>query len=145
MKQKRNSLCWPLTIILLLALGNLQGQTLQITSVIPKEPPAYKHWSGKYRPEKKFEVSSNGKVIKPGATVSIPVVEKKFKIRYDYEFQNGRGGAKEVTFSAPNDMKKGTLEFKWKNKYRLIIDGAEPKSVEVLETSKKKKSKNKKK
>ena len=68
-----------------------------------------------------------------GEKKTIDIPEDTLKVRYDYEFGHHRKGAKVVEFKIPQETKQVAIKFRWKNKWRILIKGAEPLSVTRIE------------
>ena len=80
-----------------------------------------------YKPEF-FAIKVNGQPLKPGASVTIPSINNKLTVRYDYSFVVGwwfkRNGANEIIFKLDPTKKEYDLSFSWKNEFRAIMPGA---------------------
>ena len=92
-------------------------------------PPMLEYtWLKKvYKPEF-FTLRVNGKPLKPGASLSIPITDNKLTVRYDYSFVVGwwfkRNGANEIIFKLNPTKKEYDLSFSWQNEFRVIIPDA---------------------
>lgn len=78
-----------------------------------------------YRAKEKLVTTSHN-------SLAVPVENDEVIIRYDYNFGLGYKGAKEITFTVPNNTKEYELEFSWKNQSRVTLSQAKPKSVKRL-------------
>ncbi len=84
--------------------------------------------------------TKNDKIITQAEPVAISK-DEPFVIRYNYEWHTPWGkriGAKKVTFKAQENAPQLTVHFKsnWKDEERIIVDGAEKISAELLEEEK---------
>jgi len=106
------------------------AQTIEVTNNITTKMTKYKYMFVNYKPSV-FKIEVNGKQIENGKTENIHVDNGKLEIRYDYEFDKHRKGAKVVAFNVPEDMKKISLTFNWKKKKkgRILIKGLKATSV----------------
>ncbi len=106
---------------------------IRITNTIKPQMLKYKfnRWIS-YSPDS-FEVTVNGKSIKPGESITVPQ-DKELPIRYGYSFAKGfRTGTKEVTFKFDTQAKESELTFSWDDKHRLNASNARVSKFEVIQ------------
>jgi len=132
MKQQRIGVRRVFAIILLLCASIAHAQSIVVKNAITKKMRGYKYLFSRYQPVK-FTIKANGTTIEPGKEKTISISDGKLKVSYYFEFANGRKGTRIVTLSIPKDMEVATIEFDWKKKWRILIDGAEAESVEKLD------------
>ncbi len=102
-----------------------QKQTVTVKNNIKPDMLAYKHWTGKYKPDI-FTVSINGQTIEQDKEYKVEANNKTLEVRYDYSFANGfRKGAKIVTFQIEKDSSLN-LTFSWNDEYHVIMDHTTP-------------------
>jgi len=118
------------------AADNQQGRTntkrkISVTNNITPKMKKYKHWAGRFRPSV-FFISINGNKIKKDTPTNVHITNNTLRVRYDYEFGTRKIGAKVVEFLVPEETKEITIRFKWKHKWRILIEGAEPQAIEII-------------
>lgn len=107
------------------------SRQITVENAITEKMTKYRHIFGRYKPSN-FAISVNGKKIDLGKKKEIVISDNKMKVRYDYEFGTHKTGAKIVEFSVPDTIKVATITFNWKKKWRILIKGAKPLSVEEI-------------
>jgi len=120
--------------LLFLLSSNTYTQKVEVTNGITEKMTAYKHLLGNFKPDT-FSITVNKQPMKLGETKTFHLSDSKLKVRYDFEYEGHRKGAKIVTFEIPKDMNSLTFTFDWKKKVKL-------KTKEKKETSKKKNKSN---
>lgn len=106
------------------AIEAVEDQTtpIIITNSIDASMLEYKHWTGKYSPEK-FAISVNGAEITEGKTVEIPAKTSIIEIGYTYSFMNGmRTGGKTIAYKLDESTTHAHITFSWKDDWRVIVD-----------------------
>lgn len=107
------------------------SRTIKVKNGTTNSMQKYKYLFMKIKPTK-FSIQANKQSIEQGEEKTIKISNNKLNVRYDYEFQNGRKGAKVVTFSIPEKLQSITITFAWKKKWRILINGAQPEAVQEL-------------
>ena len=86
----------------------------------------YKHWTGRYKPTL-FTLACNDQTIEQGEKKTVEILDDKLSVVYEYEFMNGRRkGKKRIDFTVDQSHDTLELTFKWKDKWHVYIDHAEP-------------------
>jgi len=121
---------------------NQQRQTttkrnILVTNNITPKMKKYKHWAGRFKPSI-FFISINGSKIEKNTPTTVHITNNVLRVRYDYEFGSRKTGAKVVEFLVSDDIKKIIIRFKWHHKWRILIEGAEPQSIEIINVKAKK-------
>lgn len=107
-------------------------RTITITNAMLDALPAYKHWSGTYKPDI-FELKVAGKIIKPGEKTTLTLASNEpIEVEYYSKFENGRQTRKRVALEPAQDQKEFKVQFEWHDKYRIKIPGATAKTVTVV-------------
>ena len=109
---------------------NTKRTILVINNITPKMKK-YKHWAGRFKPSI-FFISINGKKIEKDKPTTVRITNDTLRVRYDYEFGTRKTGAKVVEFLVPDDTKEIIIQFKWHHKWRILIEGARPQSIEII-------------
>ncbi len=109
--------------------GTSLARTIKVKNNITDKDKKYKFMFTKYTPSK-FSIKVNGLPIEQGKEKNITIKQDKFKVRYDFEFGKHRSGANIVEFSLPKKIDSISITFNWKKKWRILIEGATPLSVE---------------
>jgi hypothetical protein len=93
-----------------------------VTNAIEPKMLEYKHWTGKYSPEK-FSISVNGAEIAQGSTYEIPANSSTVEIGYTYSFMNGmKSGGRKISYQLNENITQLNITFDWKNDWRVIVD-----------------------
>ncbi|MFC1845551.1 hypothetical protein ACFLX2_00310 [Candidatus Dependentiae bacterium] len=108
------------------------ARSIKVKNGITNGMEKYKYLFMKIKPTK-FALEVNGEPLKHEEEKSISLAGNKLNVQYDFEFQNGRKGRRVVDFIIPDSLKAITIKFNWKNKWRVLIKGAEPQSVKKIE------------
>ncbi len=97
-------------------------QPITITNAIEPKMLKYKHWTGKYSPDK-FAISVNGTEIEQGKTCSIPGNSSTVEIGYTYSFMNGmKSGGRRISYQLNENITQLNITFDWNNDWRVIVD-----------------------
>jgi hypothetical protein len=98
------------------------AQPITITNAIEPKMLEYKHWTGKYSPDK-FSISVNGTEIEQGKTRSIPANSPTVEIGYTYSFMNGmKSGGRRISYQLDENITQANITFNWKDDWRVIVD-----------------------
>lgn len=98
------------------------AQPITITNAIEPKMLEYKHWTGKYSPDK-FSISVNGTEIEQGKTRSIPANTQTVEIGYTYSFMNGmKSGGRKISYQLDENITQANITFNWKDDWRVMID-----------------------
>lgn len=115
-----------LAIFLAHATSFSEPRTIIFKSTLNDEKKGYKLLIGTFKPSK-FKITINGQKIKDHHTLTLPIENNKFIIRYDYEFNaffRSFAGYREVEFQADPLAREFILDFSWKHNDRFIISNA---------------------
>ena len=127
------------TITSLLFFLNTHTQKVEVTNGITEKMTGYKHFFGTFKPDT-FSITVNKQPMKLGETKTFHLPDGKLNVRYDFEYEGHRKGAKIVTFEVPKDMISLSFTFDWKKKLKLK-NKATQKENENKKTKKNKKQK----
>jgi hypothetical protein len=98
------------------------AQPIIITNAIEPKMLEYKHWTGKYSPDK-FSISVNGTDIEQGKTCSIPANSQTVEIGYTYSFMNGmKSGGRRISYQLNENITQANITFNWKDDWRVVVD-----------------------
>jgi len=103
-----------------------QTRTITFKSTLNDEKKGYKILIGTFKPSK-FTIHINGHKIKDHHTLTVPIENNRFIIRYDYEFNaylRTFKGYREVEFEVESVTNHFVLDFSWKHNDRFIISNA---------------------
>ena len=106
------------TITSLLFFLNTHTQKVEVTNGITEKMTGYKHFFGTFKPDT-FSITVNKQPMKLGETKTFHLPDGKLNVRYDFEYEGHRKGAKIVTFEVPKDMISLSFTFDWKKKLKL--------------------------
>jgi hypothetical protein len=102
--------------------SNVAAKPITITNAIEQSMLEYKHWTGKYSPEK-FVITINGTEIETGKTTEIPPNSTTVEIGYTYSFMNGmKSGGRKISYELSENITQANITFDWKNNQRVILD-----------------------
>ena len=114
-----------------------ESRTVKIKNNVVEKKLKYKYLFLTYIPTK-FSITINDQELKQDEEMDVTIKDNKLSVRYDYEFMDGkRTGAKVVHFEVDPEAQELDLSFSWKDKWRVIIDGAEATSFERIEKEEK--------
>ncbi len=98
------------------------AQPITIINAIEPKMLEYKHWTGKYSPDK-FSISVNGAEIEQGKTCEIPADAKTVEIGYTYSFMNGmKSGGRRISYQLNENVTQLNITFNWKDDWRVVVD-----------------------
>lgn len=99
---------------------------ITFTSKLTDEKKGYNLYVTTFKPTK-FKLTINGHKLRDGQSITIPVENNKFLIRYDYEFKamfKTFAGYREVEFEIDPTRDHYSIDFSWKHEHRFIINHA---------------------
>lgn len=103
------------------AVSSATTHTITVVNGIEKKMLGYRKFGTHYPTT--FKLSIGDKILEEGSSISTPIQDNTFVVRYDFEFMNGyRNGAEEVTFTLKPGVEKLTLVFDWKRENRLYAE-----------------------
>lgn len=115
--------------MIILAQGVLhctRTRTIEFNSKLTKEKKGYNLVVTMFYPTK-FKITINGHKLRDNQSISIPVENNRFLIRYDYEFKamfKTFAGYREVEFEIDPSIDRYAIDFSWKHDNRFIINHA---------------------
>ncbi len=79
-----------------------------------------------------FEIHVDNKVLKPKGTQKITITNQTVIVQYTYRFGSYRNGTKSVTFKLDPHTTDFSITFDWLDEYRILINNAQPVTVQAI-------------